>query len=441
MVFIFIFIIFSLSFISNKNIVDLNIKIKRSYLSGDILVPASKSHTIRALVISGLANGTSVLKNPLFSSDTESCIAGIQAMGARVVRGEEQLQVTGFGNVPHIPSESIDMGNSGTSLRMLTGVASLGSQPVAFDGDESLRTRPMHPLFSALEKLGATVDSANGKCPFTIQGPIQGGKTEVNGMSSQYVSSLLITCPLIEHDTEIIVHKLMEKPYVEITLDWMKSQSIQFEQNGLEWFKIKGGQSYKPFNGYIPSDFSSATFALCAAAITRSKIKIKGLSFDDPQGDKEVFQHLEKMGVHLQHVEDGVIVTGGELTGADIDMNNIPDALPAMAAAACYAKGTTRLINVAQARFKECDRIRAMATELKKMGADVTELEDGLIIHESSLKGTSVHGYHDHRMVMALALAGMGAEGETLIDTAESFKITYPGFVQDFKHIQANIKY
>jgi 3-phosphoshikimate 1-carboxyvinyltransferase len=419
----------------------LEIKIKRSYLSGDILVPASKSHTIRALVIAGLAEGTSVLKNPLFSSDTESCIAGIRTMGSGVVVGENHVEVTGVGNAPAFSSQTIDMGNSGTSLRMLTGIATIGSQPVKFDGDDSLRTRPMQPLFTALEKLGAKVESTNGKCPFTIRGPIKGGKTEVNGMSSQYLSSLLIACPLIEQDTEIIVHQLMEKPYVEITLDWLKSQSIQFEQKGLDWFKIKGGQSYKPFSGYIPSDFSTATFPLCAAAVTRSEIKIKGLDFNDPQGDKEVFQHLEKMGVHLQHVEDGIIVTGGELTGSDIDMNNIPDALPAMAAVACYAKGTTRLINVAQARFKECDRIKAMATELKKMGADITELDDGLIIHESSLKGTCVHGYHDHRMVMALALAGMGAEGETLIDTAESFKITYPGFVKDFKHIQANIKY
>lgn len=419
----------------------MEIKIKRSYLSGDILVPASKSHTIRALVIAGLAEGTSVLKNPLFSSDTESCIAGIRTMGSGVVVGENHVEVTGVGNAPAFSSQTIDMGNSGTSLRMLTGIATIGSQPVKFDGDDSLRTRPMQNLFTALEKLGAKVESTNGKCPFTIRGPIKGGKTEVNGMSSQYLSSLLIACPLIEQDTEIIVHQLMEKPYVEITLDWLKSQSIQFEQKGLDWFKIKGGQSYKPFSGYIPSDFSTATFPLCAAAVTRSEIKIKGLDFNDPQGDKEVFQHLEKMGVHLQHVEDGIIVTGGELTGSDIDMNNIPDALPAMAAVACYAKGTTRLINVAQARFKECDRIKAMATELKKMGADITELDDGLIIHESSLKGTCVHGYHDHRMVMALALAGMGAEGETLIDTAESFKITYPGFVKDFKHIQANIKY
>ncbi len=414
--------------------------VNKSNLSGDILVPASKSHTIRALVISGLANGTSVLKNPLFSSDTESCIAGIRAMGAHVEQGDGYLEVTGFGKMPAIPSEPIDMGNSGTSLRMLTGVASLAGQPVLFDGDESLRTRPMHPLFSALEKLGVKVESANGKCPFTIQGPINGGKTEVNGMSSQYVSSLLITCPLIDQDTEIIVHKLMEKPYVEITLDWLKSQSIQLEQKGLEFFKIKGGQSYKPFNGYIPSDFSTATFALCAAAITRSEIKIKGLNFTDPQGDKEVFQHLEKMGVQLQHVEDGVVVCGNELAGIDIDMNNIPDALPALAVTGCYANGTTRLLNVAQARYKECDRIKAMTTELKKMGADITELEDGMIINHSHLKGTLVHGYHDHRMVMALALAGMGAEGETIIDTAESFKITYPGFLEDFKQMNANIE-
>jgi 3-phosphoshikimate 1-carboxyvinyltransferase len=241
-------------------------------------------------------------------------------------------------------------------------------------------------------------------------------------------------------DTEIIVENLNEKPYVEITLDWLQKMEIRFEQRGLDWFRVYGGQHYRAFERVIPADFSSATFPLCAAAITGSEILIKGLDFNDHQGDKEVFKYLEKMGVQLRHTSEGVWVIGGELRGIDIDMNNTPDALPAMAVTGCFARGTTRLLNVPQARLKECDRIAATAEELRKMGAQIEELEDGLVINQSKLKGTDVHGYDDHRMVMALAIAGLAAEGETRVDTAGSASVTYPSFVEDMKKLGAIIE-
>ena len=298
----------------------------------------------------------------------------------------------------------------------------------------------MNHLLSALENLGAEVDSTDYKCPFVIQGPLKGGKTAVNGISSQFVTALLIACPLAKNNTEIYVENLHEKPYLEMTIDWLKNQSIQFENKGLDWFKIIGGQKYKAFDLPVPADFSSATFSLCAAAITGSEILIKGLDFSDHQGDKEVFKYIEKMGAQIKHTSEGVLVRGDKLKGIEIDMNATPDALPALAVTGCFAEGKTSLLNVAQARLKECDRISCMANELRKMRAEVVELEDGLIIKKSELSGTNVCGYDDHRMVMALTIAGIASEGETVIDSAESVNITYPSFVKDMQNLGAKIE-
>lgn len=417
----------------------MKIRSAKSKLAGEILIPASKSHTIRAVSIAAMAEGISILRNPLISSDALSSIAGAREIGADIITSAE-WQVKGTGGKISPKCKFIDVGNSGTTLRIQTALCALASHPVKFDGDNSIRNRPMTPLFSALEKLGVTIiESANGKCPFVIQGPIKGGKTTVNGISSQFLTALLIACPLAEGDTEIEVENLHEKPYVEMTLDWLRKMKIQFEHRGLDWFYIKGNQQYKAFDRSIPADFSSATFSACAAAITGSEILIKGLDFNDHQGDKAVFDYLERMGVQLRHTEAGVWVKGGKLKGIDIDMNNTPDALPAMAVTACFASGTTRLMNVPQARLKECDRIAATNRELSKMGAKIEELKDGLIIHHSPLKGNIVHGYDDHRMVMALAIAGLTAEGTTVVDTAESIDVTYPTFVEDMRALGATL--
>jgi 3-phosphoshikimate 1-carboxyvinyltransferase len=417
----------------------LKLEINKSGLKGSIQIPASKSHTIRAVAIAGIAEGTSILKNPLYSSDALSCIEGLKEFGATFEQGKN-LIVNGTGGLPLSSCKKIDVGNSGTTLRILTGLASLANFPISFDGDSSIRKRPMTPILSALEILGAKVNSTEGKCPFTIQGPIKGGITSVNGISSQFVTGLLFACPLAEGDTEIVVENLHEHPYVEITLDWLKRLHIRFEQKGLDWFRIFGGQKYNAFERDIPADFSSATFAACAAAITGDEILIKGLDFSDFQGDKVIFDHLRNMGASVNHIPEGVIVKGGDLTGIDIDMNSTPDALPALAVVGCFAKGTTRLLNVAQARLKECDRIAASIKELSTMGAKIEELKDGLIIHQSVLKGAEVHGYDDHRMVMALAIAGLVLKGKTIVDTAESIKVTYPSFVEDMKAIGADFK-
>jgi len=417
----------------------LKVVTQKSKLSGEIAIPASKSHTIRAVAVATMAEGRSILHDPLDSADARSAFRAAQEFGARIKVLDGTWVIDGTrGKISKVAS-FVDVANSGTSLRIFSALASLASQDITFDGDPSIRERPMTPLILALRSLGAEVKTLNDKCPFTVRGPLKGGKTTIDGISSQFVTALLFAAPLAENDTEIEVKNLHEKSYVEITLDWLKKQNIAFEQKGLEWFKIKGKQKYKAFDLKIPADFSSATFALCAAAITQSEVLIKGLDFSDHQGDKKVFEYLQKMGTQVHHETGGVRVIGKELTGMEIDMNDTPDALPALAVVGCFAKGKTRLYNVEQARLKECDRISAITKELRRMGAKIEEFKDGLSIEYSRLSGQEVHGYHDHRMVMALAIAGMASEGKTIIDTAESVNVTYPSFFDDFKSIEARI--
>lgn len=419
----------------------MNLLVKKSSLEGSIEIPASKSHTIRAVVIASLAEGTSRIMSPLDSGDTRSAVTACKALGAGIETGKDWL-VTGFGGTPSLQTPKIDVGNSGTSLRLTTSVAALQEKEVVFTGDASLRTRPLQPLLDALNNLGVNASSLerNGCCPISIKGVMKGGKTEVSGVTSQYLSSLLISTPLVEKDTEIRVIDLHEKPYVQMTLDWLDQQHIHYEREGWEVFRVKGRQSYHPFEKRVPGDFSSATFPLCAAAITPSRLLLKGLDMSDTQGDKEVVTMLKSMGADVQTSEEGILVASRELTGGELDLNNTPDALPALAVVGCFAKGETVLKNVAQARIKETDRITVMATELSKMGADIKEMKDGLIIRQSELKGTKVHGYHDHRVVMALSLAGMVAQGETEIDSAESVDITFPGYVEKMCQLGARME-
>jgi len=419
----------------------MNLLVKKSNLEGSIEIPGSKSHTIRAVVIASLAKGRSRIISPLDSGDTRSAVVACRALGAEIETGSEWL-VTGFGGNPKLQKREINLGNSGTSLRLITSVAALQKEEVIFDGDASLRTRPLQSLLDALNNLGAKAYSLkqNGCCPISVVGKMRGGKTEVSGITSQYLSSLLISTPLLEEDTEIRVTNLHERPYVEMTLGWLEEQNIHYQREQWETFRVKGGQCYHQFDKRVAGDFSSATFPLCAAVITDSKVLLKGLDMNDIQGDKEVITMLNSMGANIQVKEEGILVTSSELKGCELDLINTPDALPALAVVGCYAKGETVLKNVAQARIKETDRIKVMRAELTKMGADIEEMEDGLIIRQSKLKGTKVRGYHDHRVVMALSLAGMIAKGETEIDGAESIEITFPGYVEKMSQLGALMK-
>jgi len=416
---------------------------KTDRLRGEVLIPGSKSHTIRGVVMGSLAGGISRIKNPLDSADTMASVNACRKLGANIDTSGNTWTISGFGGQPCNPGTTLNMANSGTSMNLVTGVVSLGETEVTLDGDESLRSRPIQPLLDALNILGAQAVSVrnNGNPPVRVKGRIKGGRTRVNGISSQYVSSLLISTPLADEDTEIDVVNVHEIPYIEMTLKWLDEQGIIYGRNSeCTHFRIEGRQRYRPVEKTIPADWSSATFLLVAGAITGSDILLKGLDMNDVQGDKTIVEHLRKMGAEIKPEKGGIRIRGAELHGTELDLNSTPDALPALAVLGCFAEGATRLCNVAHARIKETDRIKVMAEELSKMNAEVEEMKDGLIIRKSVLKGTEVNGYYDHRVIMSLALAGLIAEGTTKITTAEAVNVTFPDFVDLMKGLGANIK-
>ena len=419
----------------------MKIKVKKSKLDGIISVPSSKSHTIRAIAIAAVADGKSKIYNPLISEDSTAALNAAKLLGAKISVTNGVWKINGTAGALTKNINVIDMQNSGTSLRIFTGLAATADFQITFDGDSSLRTRPMTPLLSALEKLGVSVTSTGGRCPLTISGPITGGKTIVEGTSSQFLTSLLIALPLAEKDSYIKVVGLNEIPYIEMTLDWLCREGIEIEYpEDMSCFKIKGNQTYPPFETTIPADFSTAAFPLAGAVLTQGKVAIRDLEFDDHQGDKAVFEFMSMMGANIAKKKRVTEVSAFEqLTGKSFDLNATPDALPVMAVAGALSSGITSLENCPQARIKETDRIKCMSCELRKMGAKITELEDGMIIESSELHGAEVESYGDHRIAMALTIAGMCASGETIVNGAEAAAVTYPDFVKDFQKLNADI--
>lgn len=422
----------------------MELKVERSRLRGAIEIPASKSHTIRAVAIATLAEGSSEILQPLYSSDSLSCVEVCRALGAEIsLELEERWRVKGVGGKVQAPADILDVRNSGTTCRITMGMASLAPGFSVFTGDEQTRRRPMQPLLTALGNLGAQAFSTqgNGRLPAVIGGRLHGGQTEVEGLTSQYLTSLLISCPLAEKESELWVKDLHERPYVEMTMAWLDRQGIQYDHRGLDYFRIPGGQCYRAFQARVPADFSSATFFLCAAAIADAEVTLLGLDMQDSQGDKKVVAMLQEMGADIRLEAGGAIVVRGgwELIGRELDLNDTPDALPALAVVGCHARGTTVLKNVPQARIKETDRIATMRQELSKLGARVEELPDGLVIEQSPLRGAQLHGHGDHRVVMSLAVAGLIAEGATQVDTAEAIQVTFPSFVELMGQLGAKI--
>lgn len=419
--------------------------VRPSRLSGAITIPPSKSHTIRALLIGTLAEGTSRIRKPLLTGDGASALGAARSLGATVDYTGDLLTISGCGGDFSGGSDEFAMGNSGTGTNLFTSAAALGTRPRRFDGDHSLRSRPFKPLLDALVPLGAryTRERTNGDLPFTITGPLTGGTTTVDGVSSQFLSSLLFSCPLIDSEgTDISVVSLQEIPYVEMTLWWLEKQGVRFDHaDDFSRFHVPGRQHYRAFDLTVPADFSSATFAAVGAAITGGPVSLRGLDFSDTQGDKGVFALLKTAGVPVDHRElDVTVAREQSVKGQVMDLNRMPDSLPALSVLGCASDGETRIVNVGHARIKETDRIVVMREELTKMGASVAETADGLIIQKSDLHGAVVCGHDDHRVVMALALAAMIAKGETVIETAEAAAVTYPTFVDDFRALGASIE-
>lgn len=420
--------------------------VERSRLAGLIRIPASKSHTIRGVIVGTMADGTSVLSNPLNSADTDSAASCCSALGARIEQGVAKWTIHGIGGKLPTDPIALDVGNSGTTLGNLVAVCATGPATITLDGDRSIRMRPYAPLLRSLEQLGATIERSgpNGTPPIAIRGPLRGGEAKVDGTTSIYMTPLLIACPLASGRSVLRVDgKMNEKGYVRMTLDWLKAAGIEISANeDLTRVEIAGRQSYRPIDRPIAADFSSAAFPACAAVLAgESDVILEGLDFGDTQGDKVLFDILAQMGGGFDVAPSRVAIrpsTG--LRGQRIDLSGAPDALPILSVVGCAAAGETVLENVEMARIKETDRIAVMCEELAKMGAEIEEQADGLVVRKSRLRGADVDGHDDHRVVMALAVAGMIAEGRTRIRSAESVRITYPSFVSSMKSLGARLE-
>jgi 3-phosphoshikimate 1-carboxyvinyltransferase len=418
--------------------------ISRSSLSGEINIPSSKSHSIRAILLGAMVSGTSSIYNALVSPDIDQAIQAACQLGATIEAKDEALLIQGVAGQPCASLDVIDAGNSGQVLRFAAALAAIGHHPTYLTGDHSLRTnRPIQPLLMGLEGLGVEAEAIfqNGYAPIYVKGPIQPGKTELSGEDSQPVSALLMAAAFVEGTSIIKVCHPGEKPWVGLTLAWLDRLQVPYVNEKFESFEVMGRQTHKSFTYTVPGDFSSAAFPLVAALITQSELTLNNLDINDIQGDKAIISILQQMGAQIEVNQRSLYVKkGGVLQGCTIDVNALIDAIPILAVVGCFAKGETRLINGAIARCKESNRIECMASELQKMGAMIEATEEGLIIQYSLLKGAHVHSYRDHRLALSLMVAGLAADGETIVEGVDCIDKSYATFIEDFQQMGAKIK-
>lgn len=424
-------------------------KVNSSVLNGNVLAPPSKSYTHRAVVMASLADKT-IVKRPLLSADTTATIRACEALGAVIRQKGVDLIVDGVKGTPYVPDNIIDVANSGTTLRLIMAVSALCNGTTVLTGDGSIRKRPNTPLIDVLNQLGASVISTrdNGMAPIVVKGPLTGGEAVMDGsISSQFFSALLMACPLCRTRTVVKVDgELKSRPYVEITVEMLEGAGIEIElvedDKGNLSFIILPDQSYK-LTGYtdytVPGDFSSTSYLLAAGALAGGGITVGGL-YPNKQGDAAIIPILQDMGANLEWDQErgDVRVNKSQLMGVTVDVGMTPDLVPTLAVLGALSEGEMVIENAGHVRFKETDRLHAMTVELGRMGVDITEEPERLVIRGGGLHGARVSGWHDHRIVMALTVAGMVA-GDTVIDTAESVDISYPGFFEAMRSLGGNI--
>ena len=428
------------------------LKVRRSRnLRGEVRMPRSKTHSFRALILASLAAGVSYVRNPKLSSDWHEAVRAMSQYGARIEEVEENVfRVEGVAGHLQTPPDIINVNNSGTMLFFVAGVAAACPGWSILTGDESIRTlrKISRNLFEPLQELGVEIISTknDGMAPFVIKGRVNGGNASMDGIGCQPVFSVLIASAISEQPVEIVVRNPGEKAYIELLLYWFRRVGIQYENvdQRYERYLFPGNQPPQAFDAEIPFEWSAPAYPLLAAVLTPdSRISVKGMDWDDPYGDRQVISILQTMGADI--TIDGTTLSArtSELHGIEVDMNDLPDQVPTIAIAACFAKGKTVIKNALTARWKECDRLAAVTSELTKMGARISEQEDGLIIDQDGswkLHAAQIDGYYDHRMILSFALAGMQLEGETLISDAQMVEKSFERFIPDMIEVGANFE-
>jgi 3-phosphoshikimate 1-carboxyvinyltransferase len=412
---------------------------------GVVRPPGSKSVTNRALAVAALAQGTSRLTGLLDSEDTRVMIESLRRLGIELQHdpSKEIAEVTGCaGEIPSGTAE-LDLKNSGTSLRFLTALCTLGKGTFRLDGNARMRQRPIGDLAAALNGLGANVtcETATGAPPVRVQAHgLAGGETTVAGQtSSQYLSALLMAAP--GGRTPVTLHvagDLVSRPYVEMTLGVMSAFGVQVATPTPGSYRIEPA-TYQALEYNIEPDASAASYFFAAAAITGGEVSVSGLSRNALQGDVRFASVLERMGCGVDYQTDRITVSGGELRGIDVDMNAISDTAQTLSVVALFAEGPTRIRNVAHIRHKETDRIRALTTELGRLGIRVEEHADGLSIHPGPARPATIETYDDHRMAMSFALVGLRTAGIRIADPDCTSK-TYPRYFDDLQALCDSVR-
>lgn len=407
-------------------------------VDGAINLPGSKSVSNRALLLAALACGKTVLTNLLDSDDVRHMLNALSALGINYTLSADRTccDITGNGGALRAPGAlELFLGNAGTAMRPLAAALCLGQNEIVLTGEPRMKERPIGHLVDSLRQGGANIDylEQENYPPLRLRGGFTGGDIEVDGsVSSQFLTALLMTAPLAPEDTIIRVKgELVSKPYIDITLNLMKTFGVEIANHHYQQFVVKGGQQYhSPGRYLVEGDASSASYFLAAGAIKGGTVKVTGIGRKSMQGDIRFADVLEKMGATITWGDDFIACTRGELHAIDMDMNHIPDAAMTIATTALFAKGTTTLRNIYNWRVKETDRLFAMATELRKVGAEVEEGHDYIrITPPAKLQHADIGTYNDHRMAMCFSLVALSDTPVTILDPKCTAK-TFPDYFE-----------
>lgn len=421
------------------------VKITPAKLEGDIVIPPSKSLSHRAVIAAGLCKGQSTVDNIIFSQDITATCSAMEALGVSIKReanndGTEKLTITGSEKLT-VKKEVIDCSESGSTIRFFIPLALTEENSVTFTGRGKLVSRPLEVYYNIFDEQKIEYSTSNGELPLKVKGKLKAGSFKMPGdISSQFITGLLFTFPLLDGDSEIVITNTLEsKGYVDLTLDILKKYGIKVENHNYQSFCIKGNQTYKEMDYRVEGDFSQAAFWLVAGVIG-GNLNCLDLNPHSLQGDKAIIDIINKMKGNLRGTDGKIISASAATKAAVIDGSQCPDIIPVLAVLAAVSEGTTEIINAGRLRIKECDRLKAMATELTKIGADVEEREDGLIIKgKSLLKGGEVDSWNDHRIAMALAVASIRCTEPVTIRNSGAVKKSYPAFWEDFKKLGGKI--
>ena len=420
----------------------MNCKVEKSKIKGIIDCPSNKSYTHRGIFLASLAGNNSKVDNVLFSADTKATIEACKKFGAIIEVKESSIIVKESINLASKVSE-INTENSGTTIRIAIGIASLFSKEITLTGDESLQKRPMQPLLDALSSIGAKCSSTDGNPPVKIQGSVLGGEITIPGnLSSQFISSLLITAPLTKNGINLTIEgDLVSKPYLDATIATMRKFGVSV-QTLIPYKKYNiTPQIYKNTTFNVPIDFSSLALLLSFTVLNGEDIVIKGSMGNLPQGDEAFIDFLEQLGVSVKIDNNEIKIKSPEkLKGGRFDLRNSPDLLPPLAILSLITSKPIEIVNVKHARLKETDRIAIIARELPKIGIIVEEKEDGLILKSSgNLTGAKLNSENDHRLFMAFCIAGTFI-GNCVVTDSKSVEVSYPNLIEEMNRLGAKIE-